>query len=55
MVAKRAAVAGEMAGYFEPTILAVDDNQCSIMQKEVFGPSGQHYAFLKTKAEALSL
>ena len=50
---KRAAVAGD-GWYFEPTILAVDDNQCSIMQEEVFGPVASIMRF-KDEAEALAL
>ena len=50
---KRASVAG--AGwYYEPTILAVQSHQVSIMQEEVFGPVASIMRF-KTETEALAL
>lgn len=50
---KRASVAGE-GWYYEPTILAVDSSQCSIMQEEVFGPVASIMRF-NDEAHALEL
>ena len=50
---KRASVAGD-GWYYEPTILAVNNNQCSIMQDEVFGPVASIMRF-KDEPEALAL
>jgi len=50
---KRASIAGE-GWYYEPTILAVENNECSIMQEEVFGPVASIMRF-KDEAQALAL
>lgn len=40
--------------YYQPTILAVDNNQCNIMQDEVFGPVASIMRF-SDEAQALAL